>query len=1038
MQYRGKKYHLFFFFTFCFVLQLAAQYEETNFTRYSVKDGLSDNGITCIQQDAQGYIWAGTDAGLNRFDGKSFRKFFQGTAPLRLPSASIWRMKRFGDDLGIISRGGFQLLNTKDYSVKNYINPDSSAFTTQLNAAWDALKLDNNNYAVSTASGFYVYSPDGKLVFRHDAYSLEDVGRERILYGRDIFKVTPNQYLAYVNEIAVAIYDPVKNTFREQPIDHPQWWPFMHDGSKDTIRINIKYQVGPSSFIFIPGVGDKAYHYDHGSKKITASILPLDMRESLNWESRIVQLDENNFILSSRINGFYILKLDRATGHIHCDGVKYVPGYKITSLFVDKDKRLWLGTSDGLLKQQLQSPVMSAFRFSAVGEKKYGGAFNCSYRYKDKLYVGRFGRSHGLAIIDPNTMQLIADIDLFGDGAIANEVRTIEMYHKDTLWLGTSDGVVWYATQTGRYGKLGDDPKYVWAKNIAGVLAPPRSDGYAWICSHLGGKLIRYHIPTRTYTEFTSQTKPALPFSKIKHIAYDSYGDVWIGGHSLARWNNRLQDFDTLITVYGGENKFNDDILMMRTDNNGSIWIHNVYNGLLEYKIKEKKFVAYSMKDGMGTDVLYSMSPVIDNKLWMAGNNNLSLFDMRTRQFTIYDGHDGLPEQKPSGRRIYYDERSGQLYLSSTEWLVRFPFHPEQKKDLSSDLVIEELRAGKKIYYQPTNGQPSFRYNENNITIDYSIIDFEKSNYQFAWRLSDQDPWNVVGQQRSLSLNNLTPGRYNIQLKASGKPGIEKTRTISFLVRPPVWKRSWFIGLAVLILAGCGWLLYRNRVRQIRQKANIDKMLSQTEMKALQAQMNPHFIFNSLNSIREMILSNENKEASHFLSKFAHLIRITLDQSTQSLVSLRNTVDYLQRYMEMESIRNSLLSYAFSIDPKLDMDEIEVPPMLIQPFIENALWHGVSAQDKRIHITIGFKKEKETLVCTIDDNGIGILQSQKKNKENNNRHRSLGISNIRDRVNLLNEKYGLHSRFTIEDKKETRGENGTLVTLHLPIEIKES
>jgi LytS/YehU family sensor histidine kinase len=194
-------------------------------------------------------------------------------------------------------------------------------------------------------------------------------------------------------------------------------------------------------------------------------------------------------------------------------------------------------------------------------------------------------------------------------------------------------------------------------------------------------------------------------------------------------------------------------------------------------------------------------------------------------------------------------------------------------------------------------------------------------------------------------------------------------------------------------------LRYRNRIRIIRQKANIDKLLSQTEMKALQAQMNPHFIFNSLNSIGEMVLNNENKEASNYLSKFARLIRITLDQSSQAMVSLRNTIDYLERYMEMENIRNSHFTHQVIVDPALDIDETMVPPMLIQPFIENALWHGVSANNRRIHVKIVFSKVNDNLVCTIDDNGVGIDHAR-QHAPVNGRHQPVGYkySNLRSLV----------------------------------------
>jgi LytS/YehU family sensor histidine kinase len=201
--------------------------------------------------------------------------------------------------------------------------------------------------------------------------------------------------------------------------------------------------------------------------------------------------------------------------------------------------------------------------------------------------------------------------------------------------------------------------------------------------------------------------------------------------------------------------------------------------------------------------------------------------------------------------------------------------------------------------------------------------------------------------------------------------------------------------------------------------------------------MNPHFIFNSLNSIREMILNNENKEASHFLSKFAHLIRITLDESGAAFVSLRSTINYLQRYIEMEQIRNTNFDCRINTSDELDTDETLLPPMLIQPFTENAIWHGASGNNKNISICIDFKKLNNQLICTIDDNGTGIESSLQKRLANPNLHKPMGISNIRQRIQLLNEKYGLKSSIVVEDKSKIPGckESGTRVTIQLPLEI---
>ena len=144
--------------------------------------------------------------------------------------------------------------------------------------------------------------------------------------------------------------------------------------------------------------------------------------------------------------------------------------------------------------------------------------------------------------------------------------------------------------------------------------------------------------------------------------------------------------------------------------------------------------------------------------------------------------------------------------------------------------------------------------------------------------------------------------------------------------------------------------------------------------------------------------------------------------------------------MEMEQIRNGLFSYTITADEELDQDETLIPPMLIQPFIENSLWHGVAASNKTIHITIHFKKEINKLVCTVDDNGIGLNQSQNNKTGNGKLHRPHGISNIQNRIKLLNEKYNLQCEVNIRDKKEIPGAtgSGTEVTISLPLEINES
>ncbi|MBS1602911.1 MAG: histidine kinase, partial [Bacteroidetes bacterium] len=191
------------------------------------------------------------------------------------------------------------------------------------------------------------------------------------------------------------------------------------------------------------------------------------------------------------------------------------------------------------------------------------------------------------------------------------------------------------------------------------------------------------------------------------------------------------------------------------------------------------------------------------------------------------------------------------------------------------------------------------------------------------------------------------------------------------------------------------------------------------------AQMNPHFIFNSLNSIKEMILHQETRNASLYLSRFAHLIRLNLEHSRKTFITLRQNIEYLKSYLEMEQLRFADFDYHIGIREGVDADEIRIAPMLIQPLVENAIWHGLlpNAGDKQLNIR--FYIEEERLVCEIEDNGIGIRRSLLNKNVSQQMHASMGIDNVRQRIAILNEKYRIHCSLSIQDKSEIGGVTGT-------------
>jgi tetratricopeptide (TPR) repeat protein len=245
-------------------------------------------------------------------------------------------------------------------------------------------------------------------------------------------------------------------------------------------------------------------------------------------------------------------------------------------------------------------------------------------------------------------------------------------------------------------------------------------------------------------------------------------------------------------------------------------------------------------------------------------------------------------------------------------------------------------------------------------------------------------------------------------------------------------ERLYGIGIFLLLCATTGFLLYRNKIKQAELNADIERKMSDAKLSSLLSQMNPHFIFNCLGSIKQMILENEQENANTYLNKFARMIRLSLEYSKRTYVTVGEKMDYLNNYLQMEQLRfDHSFSYHIEVDEDICVEEVGVPPMMIQPLVENAIWHGLLNKPGERQLFIRYKLRNDKLICEIEDNGIGISKTSRQPRHG---HRSFGIENIRRRLNLLNEKYHLDCSLEIKDKSEMDlNDSGTLAILTLPI-----
>jgi LytS/YehU family sensor histidine kinase len=277
-------------------------------------------------------------------------------------------------------------------------------------------------------------------------------------------------------------------------------------------------------------------------------------------------------------------------------------------------------------------------------------------------------------------------------------------------------------------------------------------------------------------------------------------------------------------------------------------------------------------------------------------------------------------------------------------------------------------------------------------------------------------------------------------VKASNNDGIwnEQGLSISISIRPPFWQTWWFSALTLLVAASVIWVLYKFRVGQIRKeeklKTEFNKKLAEVEMTALRAQMNPHFLFNCLNSINRFIVRNDAVTASSYLTKFSRLIRLILQNSKSSTIPLKSEMEALKLYIEMEEIRfENRFDYDIYVEDSIETEYVEVPPLLLQPYVENAIWHGLMHKEAKGKLTVTITRDGGLLSCVIEDNGIGRKRAEQLKSKSATRDKSMGMKITTDRLNL----YQKQTQVQIIDLLDVNGlPNGTKVIIGIPYAIE--
>lgn len=499
-------------------------------------------------------------------------------------------------------------------------------------------------------------------------------------------------------------------------------------------------------------------------------------------------------------------------------------------------------------------------------------------------------------------------------------------------------------------------------------------------------------------------------WSRVNTIFLDKKKNMWIG---TTRGVYIMSPDGSWVKNDTGVLKTN--ISSITYDHNNNI-ILGTDRGLAEYN----NGTWSSRREINGKNLENITGLVHDNsdRIWISTLNGLYLFDDKT--LIQFDARNTLLSDEINA--LAYDSAQNAIWVGTSFGLSRIDVGLFDKTPVVAPAAIfKTLRAADSIYRDlGINSSLSLPYTSKNLTLRFSAIQFAApEGIKFFYKFDD-GPWEPT-TGRQIEFASIPYGSHTIQLKSIGERGVEgPIATLTIFVTTPFWATAWFKILIGLAIAGLAYLLLRKRFEIQRKKQQerleLQSKVAELRHQALAASMNPHFIFNALNSIQHFINSHNTEEATEYLGKFARLIRMILDYGGRTFIPLKDELERLEYYLELEKVRfGDKLNYTIAVDDSLRNSPLEIPNMVIQPVVENALWHGLLPASRNGHLLITFTQKDNVVYVTVDDDGIGINESKRRKKST---HNSLGIHMIGERLELLNRLSGYKAIISIQDKSD--------------------
>ncbi|MBU2650101.1 MAG: histidine kinase [Bacteroidetes bacterium] len=1028
---------------------LGQKTENIRFDRISTENiryekGLSQNLVFAIMQDHMGFMWFGTWDGLNRYDGYSFKIYNKLNGLSNTTVRSLLEDNK--SNLWIGTEDGVNILDLTTGRLIHMLHEPGNINT-----------LSNNyiNHIYRDRDGYFWFcTAKGLNQYNHLNHSFIHY----YFYSEEADSIRSNWINKIIQDQSGNMWIGTRQGLFCYQVDQKTFLPYFSENNGNSISDNLVNDILQTrdGYIWVatrnglsrlnPQSGNiTSFRHDYldpaSLSNNNVTCLFQDSHDQL-WVGTRDKLN-----LFDPLTGTF-------TTYGHTNKSTSLSNDDIYSIYEDRSGNIWVGTFKGVNMYNRNSSKFNLYARSSDEPNTLSNNIIYSI-YKDddgKIWIAT---AQGINILDRTTGKyelLHHEFDNVYDLA-REKTRIIVKDHKGNFWIGSENhGLFHYNPEKRIFYHYHNIPEQNNSLISDGILyLMESSDHKIWIGTNNGLSIL--DPETRLFTNHQNDPKDnsSLSANRIWQIYEDHAGNIWIstnGGLNLYLPENGT--FKRYMYSSNDPNSISSDkVFSVYQDNRNRYWVGTMGGGLNSFDREKQSFYAFTELDGLPNNVVYCSLEDEQGNLWLSTNWGLSKFNPDDTIFINYDIKDGL-QSNEFNSPAYLKADDGEMFFGGMNGFNSF--YPEEigHNDTPPEVIISTFKIFNEIQPYSIEDQDTLilNYRDNFFSFEFSALDYSnpsKNKYQFKLENYDVDWIHRDADRRIAEYANIAPGTYKFKVIASNNDGVWNHEGLSFsiIIHPP-WYSTWiFRILFSLFVVFLAWFLVYRRIKTIRKRHEvekkvlyIEKQLFDIEQKALRLQMNPHFIFNSLNAIQSFVIASDTDKAIHYLSKFSQLMRLILYNSRESAVPIRDEIKALTYFMDIERLRfDNKFDYDIQLDPLIDEEFLAIPPMILQPYVENAILHGLINSQNPGMIRLEMKLEEDTVFCIIEDNGIGREEARRIKELSGIKRQSRGMMITQERLDLLNKQHKDKYSVKVIDLSDNNGNaTGTRVEIRMIFE----